>query len=243
MVLMIIKIFATACIFVMASATYLLLGRIAREHKNHSQKNILTSQIGISLSAGIIGATAFLTFGEHPTVISISSFFFFLLLIVWFSVESFRDIVAQSVPLNSMIGGTACCLFAILVVYTLMVYTMSDGEIVTIVPQKIELNPAYSLLAGSIAALFSGAFVFLSKRKGLGTADIAFFTVMGLVNGYPGTLNALYITVFSALAYGIAIAIQRKKIFGIRIPFIPFISFGTLAAFLLGKHALIAAFL
>lgn len=98
-------------------------------------------------------------------------------------------------------------------------------------------------MSGLLCTLFSTLFVLASKKRGLGTADIGFFAVMGLINGYPGTLNALYITVFSALTYGLLVAIKSNKIFGIKIPFIPFISIGTLIAFLLGQHAMIALYL
>ena len=70
----------------------------------------------------------------------------------------------------------------------------------------------------------------ITKEKGMGEGDIYVYSMAGLLLGTDKIIPAFYITVFSALFVGIILAISRKKIKGTLIPFVPFITIGTLVA-------------
>ncbi len=90
-------------------------------------------------------------------------------------------------------------------------------------------NLFIGLICGGIALLI----YLLTKRKGLGEADIYLFTLMGLVLGSNKTILGFYLTLISASIYSIYILIKIKKFKEVKIPLIPFITYGILASLIL----------
>lgn len=93
--------------------------------------------------------------------------------------------------------------------------------------------PHQNLISGSILAIGIALIVLITKGKGMGKADIAIAASIGLLNGYTGSILAVYIAVFSALFYGLVVSVPTGTIKNVRIPFIPFLVLGAISAFLL----------
>lgn len=222
---------------------YLLLLIVDRQEQPISSRHKASMVIlMISLIGAILSVAAYRAFIANGIGDMALLFFLgFMLLLFWFAVESYRDLTAMRIPISSMLVGTMVVLISVLIL--LFTSRNSSGFNTLMLSDALTFSPRVSLISGTLMTVVSALIVLGTRGKGLGTADIAFFFVMGAVNGFPGTLNALYISVFSALLYSTAIAIQKKKFQGVQIPFIPFLSLGTLIAFLLGNHALIGHFL
>lgn len=80
----------------------------------------------------------------------------------------------------------------------------------------------------------SGIFPGVKKgQKGFGWGDSKFALFIGLILGWEMTLYSIWISVFAGGIFGaILLAIYRKK--GLKVPFIPFMSFGVLVMILWG---------
>lgn len=91
-------------------------------------------------------------------------------------------------------------------------------------------EPAWKNLLGAIClgAIFQ-LIVLLTKEKGLGQGDVRIAIISGLMIGSNNLILWTYITVFSALIYGIILAIRKKQFRGLKIPFVPFMAFGTIS--------------
>ena len=76
-----------------------------------------------------------------------------------------------------------------------------------------------ALILGSISQLI----VLISKEKALGQGDVRMLLIAGLLVGKTNLMIWGYLTVFSALAYGVVIGIRKKKFKNVKIPLLPFI--------------------
>lgn len=85
-----------------------------------------------------------------------------------------------------------------------------------------------NLYAALILGSFSQLIVLLSKEKALGQGDVRMLLITGLLIGKNNLIVWGYLTVFSALAYGLTIAIKKKKFKNVKIPLLPFIVFSIL---------------
>lgn len=90
-------------------------------------------------------------------------------------------------------------------------------------------NIMSTLILGSIFQLI----VLISKEKALGQGDVRIAIITGLLIGFNNLIFWAYITVFSALIYGLFIANKKKKFKNLKIPFVPFMVLGTLVVILL----------
>jgi prepilin signal peptidase PulO-like enzyme (type II secretory pathway) len=97
------------------------------------------------------------------------------------------------------------------------------------------------LLTGVILGGVVYLVVKLSKESLIGSGDIYIALIAGLLLGFPKIIVAFYITIFAACFYGILTAIYKKRIKGVKIPFVPFIVIGILSVYLI-QIDLIAAY-
>lgn len=88
--------------------------------------------------------------------------------------------------------------------------------------------PYNNILAILILGSIFQSIVLISKEKALGQGDVRIAIIVGSLIGYTYLIHWSYITVFTALAYGISLSIKKKKFKGLRIPFVPFMVLGTL---------------
>ena len=88
-----------------------------------------------------------------------------------------------------------------------------------------------AIILGSVFQLI----VLLTKEKGLGQGDVRLAIISGILVGMDNLILWLYVTIFSALIYGLFLAKKKKKFKGLKIPFVPFMVLGiiiTLVMFL-----------
>lgn len=70
--------------------------------------------------------------------------------------------------------------------------------------------------------------VLISKEKALGQGDVRIALIVGSLVGSTYLIYWSYITVFSALIYGLYISYKKKKFKDLKIPFVPFMVLGTI---------------
>lgn len=86
-----------------------------------------------------------------------------------------------------------------------------------------------AIVLGSIFQLI----VLISKEKALGQGDVRIALITGLLIGMSNLLEWGYITIFSALIYGLILAFKKKKFKNLKIPLLPFMVLGILSVLLL----------
>ncbi len=97
-----------------------------------------------------------------------------------------------------------------------------NGEIIT---------SAISIATGTaVGTVFFGAQWALSKGKWLGSGDVWFGAMMGLVLAWPTTAYAIYLSyIFGGFGVGMLYVLRKVKK-GMRVPFAPALSLGLMAA-------------
>jgi len=116
-----------------------------------------------------------------------------------------------------------------LTIVNLVVLFVFNQELV-LVFQNAYWVPSTSLIAGALMGFLIWIITKITKEKGMGEGDIYVYAIAGLLLGTDKIIPAFYITIFSALLVGIILAITRKKLKGVLIPFVPFITLGTIAS-------------
>ena len=79
-----------------------------------------------------------------------------------------------------------------------------------------------AIILGSVFQLI----VLVTKEKGLGQGDVRLAIISGVLVGMDNLILWLYVTIFSALIYGLVLAKKKKKFKGLKIPFVPFMVLG-----------------
>lgn len=93
------------------------------------------------------------------------------------------------------------------------------------------INPTNNLLFSLIAAIFILIIVIATHEQGMGSGDIILAAIFGVILGGDKVSIGFYITIFSASIFGLIYATRIGKFKGVPIPFVPFITFGIIAAF------------
>lgn len=93
-----------------------------------------------------------------------------------------------------------------------------------------------NIIAGTIAAIFMFLIIKITKKKGMGEGDLLVFTLMGLALGTLNLIVAFYVMVISGSLIGLIIGVQKRKIKGVKIPFVPFMLFGYLVVLMWGDR-------
>jgi prepilin signal peptidase PulO-like enzyme (type II secretory pathway) len=94
-------------------------------------------------------------------------------------------------------------------------------------------NPYYNMMGALILGFIFQLIVLISKEKALGQGDVRIAIISGLLVGSINLPYWGYITVFSALAYGLIVAYRKKKFKGLKIPFVPFMVLGNVTIILI----------
>lgn len=91
-----------------------------------------------------------------------------------------------------------------------------------------------NLIGGLIGGAVILAIVVITKEKGMGSGDIKILFLLGLLVGFEKVIIAFFLSIYFALFASIPIIIKNKSYKNIQIPFVPFLVFGAITAFVLG---------
>lgn len=137
------------------------------------------------------------------------------------------------------------------IIYILILLSVSINDIRTMkIPNKIMFpaivlaflmvgaRPYYEWGSPLLGALFGGGFMLIpavafGKNGGMGDVKLAIF--MGLILGFPNIIWALLLAHMSAALLIIGVPFGWVDLKS-KIPFAPFLSFGTLTLMLIGPH-------
>lgn len=182
---------------------------------------------------------------EMTTGIMFVATTFFVLNNFQFSIFNFQS------NLNFQLQQIPTLFYYLFIVSSLIVIFFADLKY-GIIPDKVIfpsiviaflylLLNTYYIIPFFFAGIGAFAFFFLlfivTRGKGMGFGDVKFAFLMGLILGFPNTAIALYIAFLTGALIGcILIVWKRKKLAGTKIPFGPFLVFGTIAGLFFGDR-------
>ncbi len=94
----------------------------------------------------------------------------------------------------------------------------------------------WNILAAILGGLFIGIIMFLTRGRGMGGGDLKLIIFMGLILGIKKLITAFYIAIIAGSLIGIIWGIRKGKIFGLKIPFALFLSFGSILSIIYGDY-------
>jgi leader peptidase (prepilin peptidase) / N-methyltransferase len=162
------------------------------------------------------------------TGIEILSFIILLLIILSLAYLSYIDLKSMEVDGNISLF---LLIFLLLINLSLFFILGSDGFIS--VTENLQYIPYENLLAALILGSLFQLTVILSRETFLGQGDVRLALIVGLLIGSSNLWVWLNITIFTALAYALILAIRKRKFRGLRIPFVPFMVLGAIAILLI----------
>ena len=129
----------------------------------------------------------------------------------------------------------------IIFVYDLKHYIIPDKVIFpAILTSFLFLFTTNSLLVNAILSAFGASLFFLliyliSQGQWMGFGDVKLSFLIGLHLGFPNILVALFSAFFTGAIIGLILIAQSKKTLKSKVPFGPFLVFGTFLATLYGE--------
>lgn len=121
---------------------------------------------------------------------------------------------------------TSLILLILFSLFNISLFIVKGNEFGIPLTEKWTYLPYQNLLGAVALGSVFQLLVLLTKEKGLGQGDVRIAIICGLMLGFNNLIPWLYITIFTALGYGVGIAIKRKKFKGTKVPFLPFMILG-----------------
>lgn len=95
-----------------------------------------------------------------------------------------------------------------------------------------------AILGAAIGIAFFGIQILVSRGTWVGMGDLRIGAFMGTILGWKFLLVALFLSYIIGSIASIAIALNKKKFFGVKIPFAPFLVIGTFLTIFFGNDIL-----
>jgi prepilin signal peptidase PulO-like enzyme (type II secretory pathway) len=127
-------------------------------------------------------------------------------------------------------------LMLFLLLINILLYFNTDREAGLIISDTFSYIPYNNLYAALLLGLPFFLTVLITKEKALGGGDIRIALISGFIIGSNNIQTWLYITIFSALIYGLILGYKKKSIKNLKIPFAPFMILGTVLSLLLDMY-------
>jgi len=173
----------------------------------------------------------FLAYKVFCEQITIQNVFIFLLLTGLFLVLTFLayfDFKKMEVH-----NTTSLYLLISLAILNILLYLIfKDSTGIRVIGEWV-YNPYNNMIGAIVLGSIFQLIVLISKEKALGQGDVRIALITGLLIGMSNLLEWGYITIFSALIYGLILAYKKKKFKGLKIPFVPFMVLGSMVVILL----------
>jgi prepilin signal peptidase PulO-like enzyme (type II secretory pathway) len=115
----------------------------------------------------------------------------------------------------------------------LLLFFNGYKENALIISEKFSYFPYENLSLALMLGLIFLIIVLITKEKALGGGDIRLAIITGLLIGNSNSLPWLYITVFSAITYGLVIGYKKGSLKNLKIPFTPFMILGATVSLLI----------
>lgn len=195
--------------------------------KCETAEKIFIGFLGISLLLLINNAF----FSTNTTTITI--LFYFILSIAFLILTYISYVDFKTMEIDSWISLSV---LLTLLLINLSIYIFFGPEISLIINEKYSYIPYDNLVLAIILGIIFFIIVLISKEEALGAEDIRVAIIVGLLIGKSNAIPWFYITVLSALVYGVILGNKKNKFKGLKIPFAPFMILGAIVSLLVDMY-------
>ena len=123
----------------------------------------------------------------------------------------------------------------LIIIASIIMLIFSGPNTVINIWDGFSFNAQNILLGGLVAGSFVGLIVLFSKERAMGIGDIPIAAMLGLILTSKYLLAGFYITIMTALVFGLVTAAIVRRFKGLKIPFVPFICLGILGGLVFGE--------
>jgi len=195
--------------------------------KCNSTEKVFVITLGLSILLLILNF-------YYSTTPSIYNMIIYILLILLFLILFFIAYVDfKTMEIDNWLS---LGLMIVLLLINIFLYYYTEIESGLVISDTFSYIPYNNFYAALILGLPFFLTVLLTKEKALGGGDIRIAIITGLLIGKENLLTWLYITVFSALIYGLLLGYKKKSFKNLKIPFAPFIILGTVVSLLMDMY-------
>ncbi len=170
-----------------------------------------------SLATDGIPRDVFVSLVIHGSILTILLYF-----CVW-------DMLTMSVP---AVETQLAAVYLVIVNVVFLIVRLINPSLLV----QIQLGSLGNLLLGVLSGLFMYVIIRLTKSKGMGLGDLLIAVMIGLALGWPQTVSAFYVMIFTGSIFGLALAAVKHKFHGLQIPLVPFMTFGYIVALVFGTQ-------
>lgn len=193
-----------------------------------NKANFISLLISNVLTLGFLIKTS-----EEKSIVLVLIFLLFSQLLYFITMQDIKDREISTLAL------TALVLLGIAVNISIQLFTPNSSQnFISLWRPDIIFHPISNILSGTFWAAIFGIIVILTKRKGMGTADIFLAGFMGLSLGWTKSVIAFYLTIFLGLSYGLVKSIRLNKFKQVELPLVPFFSLSIAVSFIFGHEIL-----
>ena len=193
--------------------------------KCNSTEKVFVITLGLSILLLILN----FYYSTSPPLYSIYILLILLFLILFFI--AYVDFKTMEIDNWLSLG-----LMIVLLLINIFLYYYTEIESGLVISDTFSYIPYNNFYAALILGLPFFLTVLLTKEKALGGGDIRIAIITGLLIGRYNLLTWLYITIFSALIYGLLLGYKKKSFKNLKIPFAPFIILGTVVSLLMDMY-------
>jgi len=186
-----------------------------------------TEKIFISILGLVLCVLTYKIFSIEMSFLNILIYLLLVILFLTLAFLAYYDIKKMEVH-NTL----SFILMAILLIVNIVLFFVFKNNLDIKIIRDWIYNPYENMIGALILGSIFQLIVLLSKEKALGQGDVRIAIIAGLLIGYTHLIYWGYITVFSALIYGLIVGIKRKKIKEVKIPFVPFMMLGVIVLLL-----------
>lgn len=172
----------------------------------------------------------FLTYKVFLSELTIKSISIYIILVLLFMVLAFLayfDFKKMEVH-NTL---SFILMIALVITNTILFFVFKNNFDIKILGNWI-YNPYNNMIGALILGSIFQLVVLITKEKALGQGDVRMGIISGLLIGYTNLMSWAYITVFSALMYGLILGIKERRLKGLKIPLLPFITISLILGIL-----------
>lgn len=171
---------------------------------------------------------AYKVFCEQITIQNVFIFLFLTGLFLVLTFLAYFDFKKMEVH-----NTTSLYLLISLAILNILLYLIfKDSTGIRVIGEWV-YNPYNNMIGAIVLGSIFQLIVLISKEKALGQGDVRIALITGLLIGMSNLLEWGYITIFSALIYGLILAYKKKRFKGLKIPFVPFMVLGSMVVILL----------
>ncbi len=196
-----------------------------------------------------VGAAYLTNVFKELNFFSVLGFFYFLVILSFYVVLFLTDIKYKLLPnkvvYSAIIFAASFLVITTIVSFGVLYYRLVNDSFGAYLLEAGYFNQQVLAAAKGIGAIFLSAFgiglffwllVFITKGRGMGGGDIKLGFLIGIVNGFPFNVIAIFLGFIIGAVYSVSLILLKKKTMKDTIAFGPFLILGSIIAIVWGPY-------